>query len=212
MTRVLVAEDHPMFRDALTVLLGGLPDTAVVAATDTVAGLLSAAAEHRPDVAVVDLELADGNALGVLNRLQTVAPGCRLLILTSADDDEAIHRALRAGAHGYLLKSSTPAEITRALTTVAGGDGVFDGSVTERITRRFAPVESNRPHPFSQLTARELDILEHIARGESNAQIADTYVLSLKTVRNHVSNVFAKLGAATRAEVIVTARQAGLGH
>lgn len=212
MPRVLVAEDHPMFREALVALFDGLPATSVVATTDTVAGLLSACERHRPDVAVVDLELADGNALAVLGRLRSAVPGCRLMVLTSDDEDDAVYAALRGGAHGYLLKSSAPAEIARALSSVAAGDAVYDGSVTERILRRFDPGRPGTAHPFPQLTARELEILEHIARGESNAQIADHYVLSLKTVRNHVSNVITKLGAATRAEAIVTARRAGLGR
>jgi DNA-binding NarL/FixJ family response regulator len=210
-TRVVVAEDHPLFRDAIAALVDGLPGTTVVATTDTVAGLLEAVTVHRPDVAVVDLGLADGSVLDRLGELRTAAPGCRLLVLTSADDDEAVDGALRHGAHGYLLKSSAPADIARAVTTVAGGDGVFDGSVTTRIARRFAVRPGGPSSPFPQLTARELEVLELMARGRSNAQIADHHVLSLKTVRNHVSTVLAKLGAATRAEAIVLARRAGLG-
>ncbi len=212
MPRVVVAEDHPMFRDALVALIGGLPATEVVATTDTVYGLLSACAQHRPEVAVVDLHLADGSALAVLGQLRSAAPDCRLMVLTSDDEDDAVYAALRGGAHGYLLKSSAPTEIARAVTSVAAGDSVYDGSVAERILRRFDPAQPETTNPFPQLTARELEILGHIARGESNSQIADHYVLSLKTVRNHVSNIFTKLGTATRAEAIVTAREAGLGH
>jgi len=212
MPRVVVAEDHPMFRDALVALLAGLPDTTVVAATDTVTGLLAGCADHHPDVAVIDLELSDGSALGVLGELGTASPGCRIMVLTSDDDDVAVYAALRGGAHGYLLKSSAPAEIARAVTSVAAGDAVYDGSVTDRILRRFDPAQSAPTSPFPQLTGRELEVLQHIARGHSNAQIADHYVLSLKTVRNHVSNIFTKLGATTRAEAIVAAREAGLGR
>lgn len=212
MTRVLIAEDHPLFRDAIAALLEGLPGTTVVATTATVAGLRAAVTGQLPDVAVIDLQLADGNALDYLGELRTALPECRLLVLTSADDDEAIDSALRHGAHGYLLKSSAPADIARAVTTIAGGDGVFDGSVTDRIARRFAVLPAGRGSPFPQLTARELEVLEQLALGRSNAEIADHYVLSLKTVRNHVSNVLAKLGAATRGEAIVAARRAGLGH
>lgn len=212
MWRVLIAEDHPLFREALTALLSGLPDCTVVASTDTVAGLLDAAVTSEPSIAVVDLSLADGSALAGLNQLRAAAPDCRLLVLSSAGDDAAVYSALRAGAHGYLLKSSTPEEIARAVRTVAAGDGVYDGTVVDRITRHLVTGgRSSSAAVFPQLTDRERDVLSLIARGRSNAQIADHYVLSLKTVRNHVSNVMTKLGVTTRAEAIVAAREAGLG-
>lgn len=212
MVRVLVAEDHPLFREAVGALLAGQPDTTVVATTDTVTGLLDAAAGYSPDVAVVDLSLVDGNALGALDQLRAIAPACRVLILTSSDEDAAVYAALRSGAHGYLLKSSTPEEITRAVRAVAGGDGVYDGVVVERITRHLVTGgRASSTAVFPQLSDRERGVLTLMARGLSNSEIADHYVLSLKTVRNHVSNVLTKLGAATRAEAIVTAREAGLG-
>jgi DNA-binding NarL/FixJ family response regulator len=209
--RVVIAEDHPLFREALTALLAGEPDSTVVATTDTVTGLLDAAATHAPDVAVVDLSLADGSALAGLDRLMALAPTCRVLVLSSAADDAAVYAALRAGAHGYLLKSSTPAEIARAVRTVAAGDGVYDGSVVERITRHLVTGgRASSSAVFPQLSDRERDVLALIAQGLSNPEIADHYVLSLKTVRNHVSNILTKLGVATRAEAIVAAREAGL--
>jgi DNA-binding NarL/FixJ family response regulator len=212
MVRVVVAEDHPLFREAVGALLAGLPDTTVVASTDTVAGLLDAAAGCSPDVAVVDLSLVDGSALGALHQLRAIAPTCRVLILTSSDEDAAVYAALRSGAHGYLLKSATPEEITRAVRAVAGGDGIYDGAVVERITRHLVTGgRSSSAAVFPQLSDRERGVLTLMARGMSNAEIADHYVLSLKTVRNHVSNVLTKLGAATRAEAIVAAREAGLG-
>lgn len=209
--RVLIAEDHPLFREALTALLSGLPDATVVATTDTVAGLLDAAAASSPDVAVVDLSLADGSALAGLDRLHAIAPTCRVLILSSADDDAAVYAALRAGAHGYLLKSSAPDEIARAVRTIAAGDGVYDGPVLESITRHMVTGgRASSSAIFPQLSDRERDVLALIARGMSNTEIADHYVLSLKTVRNHVSNILTKLGVATRAEALVAAREAGL--
>lgn len=211
MPTVIVAEDHPMFREALVALLDGQPDTSVVTATDTVAGLLTAVTEHRPDVAVVDLSLADGSALSALDPLRDDAPACKILILTAADEDAAVYAALRAGAHGYVLKSSSPAEIVRAVETVAAGDGVYAGAVVERISRHLTTGgRASSTVLFPQLTDRERDVLVLMAQGMSNPQIADHYVLSLKTIRNHVSNVLTKLGVATRAEAIVAAREAGL--
>jgi DNA-binding NarL/FixJ family response regulator len=212
-TRIIVAEDHPMFRDALEALLNGIPDFDVVSTTGTVEGLLANAVHSAPDVAVVDLSLADGNALSALDRLRDIAPACRILVLTSSDDDAAVYSALRAGARGYLLKSSSPAEISRAVRTLADGDGVFDGAVVDQINRHLTTGgRASSTAVFPQLSARERDVLELIARGLSNPEIADHYVLSLKTVRNHVSNVFTKLGVATRAQAIVVAREAGLGQ
>jgi DNA-binding NarL/FixJ family response regulator len=212
MIRVLIAEDHPMFRDGLAALLSGLPDVDIIASVDTVAALETAVEQLHPDVAVVDLALADGSALPALTRLRAAASGCGILVLTNSDDDDSLDAALRAGARGYLLKSATPEEIARAVRTVYSGEGVYDGAVVERLTRYLnTPSRFTSAATFPRLTEREREVLSLMARGMSNAQIADTFVLSLKTVRNHVSNVLTKLGVPTRAEAIVLAREAGLG-
>ncbi len=210
MIRVLLAEDHPLFRDALEALLAGVPDLDIAGVVDTVAALETALEELNPDVAVVDLELADGNALDLLPNLRAAAPQTRVLVLTTSDDDHSIDTALRAGARGYLLKSAAPAEIVRAVRTVADGDGVYDGAVLTRIAQHASEPRTSLPaSTFPQLTEREREVLACMAQGLSNAEIADRFVLSLKTVRNHVSNVLAKLGVATRAQAIVAAREAG---
>jgi DNA-binding NarL/FixJ family response regulator len=211
MIRVLIAEDHPLFRDGLAALLASLPEVTVVDTTDTADGLADLAGRCAPDLAIVDLSLSDGNALSTLEHLHRIAPDCRILVLTSSDDDASVFAALRSGIHGYLLKSSAPEEIVRAVSAIAAGDGVYDGAVVERITRHMATGgHASSSGIFPQLSQRERDVLTLIARGMSNAEIADHYVLSLKTVRNHVSNVLTKLGVATRAEAIVAAREAGL--
>lgn len=216
MIRVLLAEDHPMFREGLAALLSGLPDVDIIGCVDTVAALEATVEQLNPDVVVVDLGLTDGSALHALSRLRTAAPACRLLVLTNSDDDDSLDAALRAGARGYLLKSALPEEIVRAVRTVHSGDGVYDGAVVERLTQHLnTPSHAGGDRAaaaiFPRLTEREREVLSLIARGMSNAQIADTFVLSLKTVRNHVSNVLTKLGVPTRAEAIVVAREAGLG-
>jgi DNA-binding NarL/FixJ family response regulator len=207
---VVVAEDHPLFRAGLAALLDGLDDTQVVGTTDSVSGVLELASARRPDVVVLDLGLVDGNGLSAVGPL--LAQGCRVLVLSAADDDAAVHTALRAGAQGYLLKTSPPAQFGRAVRTVAAGGGAYDGAVVERISRHFSSGgRTSATGLFPQLSARERDVLALMAEGRSNAEIADHYVLSLKTVRNHVSNVLTKLGVSTRAEAIVRAREAGLG-
>lgn len=209
-TRIVLAEDHPLFREGLAALLHSLDDASVVGTTDSVSGVLDLASEHHPDVVVLDLGLTDGNGLTAIGPL--LAHGCRVLVLTAADDDAAVYTALRAGAHGYLLKTSPPEQVARAVRTVAAGDGLYDGPVVERITRHVSSGgRASATGQFPQLTARERDVLALMAQGRSNAEIADHYVLSLKTVRNHVSNVFTKLGVSTRPEAIVRAREAGHG-
>jgi DNA-binding NarL/FixJ family response regulator len=211
MVRVLVAEDHPMFRDALQATLtlaGGFEVAAVGSGEDAVAEAL----RRTPDVVVMDLEMPGAGGVAATAEILRQLPTTRILVLTSYDEDRLVYAALRAGAHGYVLKSATTEEIVRAVQTVAQGDGLFAGSVVERISRHMATGgRASGPSPFPELTQREREILELMAQGHSNAYIADHFVLSLKTVRNHVSNVLAKLGASTRAQTVVKARQAGLG-
>jgi DNA-binding NarL/FixJ family response regulator len=212
MVSVLVAEDHPMFRDALQTTLtlaGGFEVVAVVGSgEDAVAEAL----RRTPDVVVMDLEMPGTGGVAATAEILRQLPATRILVLTSYDEDRLVYAALRAGAHGYVLKSATTEEIVRAVQAVAQGDGLFAGSVVERISRHLASGgRASGPSPFPELTQREREILELMAQGHSNAYIADHFVLSLKTVRNHVSNILAKLGTSTRAEAVVKAHQAGLG-
>jgi DNA-binding NarL/FixJ family response regulator len=206
--RVLIAEDHPLFAEALADLLSSEADLTVVARVATVADLTAEVLTAAPDLAVIDLNLADGNALGALDGMRRAAPGCRLLVLTSADEDVAVVAALRAGAAGYLLKSAAPNEILQAIRTVASGAAVFDGDVAARIGRHLDVAPGTAPFP--QLTPRERSILALMATGLSNSEIADREMLSLKTVRNNVSSIFTKLGVNSRSQAIVAAREAGL--
>jgi DNA-binding NarL/FixJ family response regulator len=211
MVRVLIAEDHPMFRDALRATLSLTGEFEVVAAVGTGEDAVTGAVRRTPDVVVMDLEMPGGGVVATAEILRQL-PATRVLVLTSYDEDRLVYAALRAGAHGYVLKSATSEEIVRAVQTVAHGDGLFAGSVVERISRHLATGgRASVPSPFPELTQREREILELMAQGHSNAYIADHFVLSLKTVRNHVSAVLAKLGVSTRAEAVVKAHQAGLG-
>jgi DNA-binding NarL/FixJ family response regulator len=212
MVRVLIAEDHPMFRDALRATLTLTGEFEVVAAVGTGEAAVTGAVRRTPDVVVMDLEMPGGGGVAATAEILRQLPATRILVLTSYDEDRLVYAALRAGAHGYVLKSATSEEIVRAVQTVAHGDGLFAGSVVERINRHLATGgRASVPSPFPELTQREREILELMAQGHSNAYIADHFVLSLKTVRNHVSAVLAKLGVSTRAEAVVKARQAGLG-
>lgn len=211
--RVLVAEDHPMFREGLKALLDTLDGVEVVGAFATGEEVVEAARSAPADVVMLDLEMPGEGGLVAAAQLAKLTPAPRVLILTAHDDDAAVYTALRHGAHGYLLKSASPDELTRAVLSVAAGTGVYSTSVVERITRHVsAGGRQSHAAVFPQLTDRERQVLDLMARGWSNSHIADHFVLSLKTVRNHVSSVLAKLGATSRTEAVVAARKAGLGE
>jgi DNA-binding NarL/FixJ family response regulator len=211
--RVLVAEDHPLYRDALVATLATADGVEVVAAVGTGRGAVAEAARTTPDVVVMDLTMPDGNGLGATADIMASGSGARVLVLTSADDDRNVYAALRAGAHGYLLKTASADEVLGAVVALARGDGMFSGTVVDRIVRHVATGgRSGATGPFPQLTARERDVLDLMAQGHSNTYIADHFVLSLKTVRNQVSAVMGKLGVTSRAEAVARARDAGLGR
>lgn len=213
MIRVLVAEDHPLFRDALVNALGTDPDIEVVGAVGTGRAAVAEAIRTSADVVVMDLEMPDGSGLGATAEILAAGTGARVLVLTSHDDDRNVYGALRAGAHGYLMKSATADEVLAAVAALARGDGFFSGTVVDRITRHLATGgRSGASGAFPQLTRREREILELMAQGHSNTYIADHFVLSLKTVSNHVSNVMAKLGVESRAAAVARARDGGMGQ
>lgn len=205
--RVLLVEDHPMYGEGLRATLEGTGTMEVVALAGTAAAGIDAAAQLEPDVAVVDIGLPDASGLSVVAE---VHDRCRVLVLTSSDDDATVFAALRAGATGYLVKTADADDLVRAVRTVATGDGVLSASVLDRVVR---PVANRRPPgPYPELTMREHEILELVAQGHSNAFIADRFVLSLKTVRNNVSTILTKIGASSRAEAVALARDAGMGR
>jgi DNA-binding NarL/FixJ family response regulator len=209
--RVLVVEDHPMFREGLRATLDLCADMAVVATSETAADALTAAVRHRPDVVIMDLQLPDGSGVAATRTIRDRLPQCAVLVLTSHDDDDTVAAAVHAGALGFVTKDTPGDAIADAVRTVARGDGVFTGGVIGSLARRLGGPNPPGATPFTQLSRREHDILALLAAGHSNAYIADHFVLSLKTVRNYVSSILAKLGVASRAEAVVAARRAGLG-
>ncbi|MFC7595451.1 response regulator [Terrabacter sp. GCM10028922] len=210
--RVVLADDHPVYRDGLAALLGSVGGIEVVATAATGAEAVSAAAEHEPDVVVMDVSMPVLNGIEATRAVTTAHPHIGVVVLTMSEDDATVFSAMQAGARGYLLKGANQAEIVRAITAVAGGEAIFGPALARRIADFFAARTPVAESAFPQLTAREREILDLVAAGRSNAQIASTLFLSPKTVRNNVSNVFAKLHVADRAEAIVRAREAGLGR
>jgi len=210
--KVLVTDDHPMFRAGLKTLLE--TDDRVESIGEASGGVeaVCLARDLRPDVVVMDLHMPDLDGVEATRRILADLPEAGILVLTMSDDDATVIAALRAGARGYLLKESGPTEILSAVLSVAEGVTVFGPSIARRVTGLLAAPATSASSPFPELTEREREVLELIARGQSNPAIARQLVLSPKTVRNHISNIFAKLQVQARAEAIVRAREAGLGH
>ncbi|HTW14859.1 MAG TPA: response regulator transcription factor [Nocardioides sp.] len=209
--RVLIADDHPVFRDGLASLLGTQPAVAVVATAADGAEAVALALEHRPDVVVMDLQMPEMNGIEATRRLGVELPETRVLVFTMGEEDGTVLAAMRAGARGYLVKGASQDEVARAISTVHAGGLVFGASLAARITDLLSGSTTPDRSVFPQLTERELEILDLIAAGRNNAQIAAELYLAPKTVRNNVSNILAKLQATDRADAIIRAREAGLG-
>jgi DNA-binding NarL/FixJ family response regulator len=208
--RVLIADDHPVYRSGLAGVLAEADDIDVVGAAADGAAALTLAAELQPDVILMDLHMPELTGVEATRRL---AGTTAVLVLTMFDDDESVLAAMRAGARGYLVKGAAGDRIVGAVRAVAAGEAVFGADVAGRVLGVFADERrgGRAVQPFPTLTDREREILGMIAAGWSNTDIARRLVLSDKTVRNHVSNVFAKLQVPDRAQAIVRAREAGLG-
>lgn len=210
--RLVVADDHAAFRAGLRSLLATADDLEVVAEASTGDEAILRAATFQPDVVLMDVNMPGLDGVEATRRITDVTPHVAVLVLTMHDDDETVFAAVRAGARGYLLKGATRAEILRAVRSVAAGEAIFGPGVARRLMTYFAqPAPAGVDRPFPDLTEREHEILDLVARGRSNAEITAQLVLAPKTIRNHVSNIFAKLQVRDRAEAIVRARDAGMG-
>ncbi|MET8980601.1 response regulator transcription factor [Streptomyces sp. NPDC004539] len=211
--RVLLVDDHPLFRLGLRTALETVGDIVVVGEAGTVEEALAAAGCGAPDVVLMDLELgASACGIEATRRLTERAPGTAVLALTMSRDDDHLLAAVRAGARGYLGKDAGLAEVLGAVRTAAAGGTVFSGGVAAQVARLLGGAAASRAaEVLPQLTAREREVLALLARGYGNHRIAGDLGLSEKTVRNHVSHVLDKLRVATRAEAVARARDAGLG-
>jgi DNA-binding NarL/FixJ family response regulator len=209
--RVLVADDHPLYREGLVTALSTVPDFEVVGQAENGSEAVALAQDVRPDVVVMDLSMPVLSGIEATRLLAERVPDAAVVVLTMLDGDDAVFAAMRAGARGYILKGADRAEIERALRSVANGEVVFSSGIAARVLSWFANGGSRRVAPFPELTDREREILDLVARGLTNPAIAHRLVVSDKTVRNHVSNIFTKLQVADRAEAVARARDAGLG-
>ena len=208
---VLIADDHPLFRKGMRTLLDSMPQTSVIGEATSGQQAVELALALQPDVILMDLQMPAGGGLWAIRELTEQQADTRILVVTLFDDDESVFTALKAGARGYVLKDADEAEMIRAIEAVAQGEAIFSPAIAARLMDYFT-VTRTAPHgaTFPELTDREREILILIARGRSNAQIAEELGISLKTVRNHASNIFSKLQVADRLQAALRAREAGL--
>lgn len=210
--RVLIVDDHPLFREGLAALLAAAAETEVVGVAGTGAEAIAQAAALAPDVVLMDIQMPDMNGVEATRRILAGRTDVGVIMLTMLEDDDSLFAAMSAGARGYILKGADKAEVLRTLTAVAAGDALFGPAVARRLNtffRRGARVEA-AARPFPDLTDREREVLALIAQGINNSGIADRLYISGKTVSNYVSSIFNKLQVADRAGAIVKARDADL--
>ncbi len=211
--RTLIADDHTLFRDGLRALFASLPDLEVVGEAATGEQVIAQSAALQPDVILMDIQMPGINGIEATRRILHASPHIGIIVVTMFEDDDSVFAAMRAGARGYVLKGADQAEMLRAIRAVASGDALFSAAIAKRMINYFAaPMPALPAQIFPELTEREREVLNLIAQGYNNTEIAERLTLRQKTVRNHVSNIFSKLQVADRAQAIVRAREAGLGN
>jgi DNA-binding NarL/FixJ family response regulator len=209
--RVVVVDDHPLFRIGITSLLTTLDGIVVVGTASTADEAVAVVRETSPQVVLMDLDLGDGSGIDATRVIMRERPETGVLVLTMLGDDTSLFASVRSGARGYLLKVSSPDEVERAIRAVARGDFLLGAEVAQRAVSYMSGAKTAGGSAFPELTERETEVLELIARGYDNPTIARTLVLTNKTVRNYVYGIISKLGASDRSNLIVLAREAGFG-
>ncbi len=209
--RVLVADDHPLFRDGIRTLVMTSADMELVGEAETGDQAVKMAEETQPDVVLMDIQMPGINGIEAARQIVHASPHIAVLMVTMFDDDHSVFSAMRAGARGYVLKGARHDELLRAILAVGNGEAIFSPVLAARMMTFFAGMRTSPLHIFPELSEREREILDLIAQGYKNPEISERLVLSPKTVRNHVSNILSKLQVADRAEAILKARAAGLG-
>jgi DNA-binding NarL/FixJ family response regulator len=211
--RVMIADDHPMFRKGLGGMLNSLPEFEVVAEAENGAEVVPLAQQHQPDVILMDVQMPELNGIEATRQILRQNPNIGILMLSMFQNDDFVFTAVGAGARGYLLKDADQEEIVRGLQVINDGGMVFSPGLADRITSWITRPKAVRPNDLlSELTEREIQVLDLIVRGYNNMEIAQHFTLSEKTVRNHVSNIFSKIQVVDRPQAIRRGREAGLGR
>jgi DNA-binding NarL/FixJ family response regulator len=211
--RVLIADDHPLYRDGMRGLLDSVADIEVVGEATTGDEVVQLSEKLQPDVILMDIKMPGINGIEATREILHVSPHIGVLVVTMFEDNDSVFAAMRAGALGYLLKDARGEEVLRAIRAVNDGEAIFGPGVAQRLIAFFSAEKppTAAPQTFPELTPREEEILILITQGHGNREIAELLYISLKTVRNHVSNIFTKLQVADRAQAVIRAREAGLG-
>lgn len=211
--KLIIVDDHKLFREGIKALLAVTDDIEIVGEAEDGAIAMNRIREIEPDVILMDINMPGLNGIRVTEQILAQHPQTRIIMLTMLEDDASIFHAMRAGARGYLLKGAEPEEVLSVIRAVAEGQALFGPAIATRLMQYFKELSAKpavSDSPFPELTDRELELLRLIAQGLNNQEIAQKLVLSPKTVRNHITNIFSKLQVADRAQAIVRAREAGL--
>ncbi|MGA9190632.1 MAG: response regulator transcription factor [Anaerolineales bacterium] len=211
--RLMVVDDHTLFRDGLRALFGSIDDIDVVGEASNGEEAVDKVGRLQPDVVLMDIQIPEINGIEATRRIVSAHPEVGVIVVTMLEDDDSVFAAMRAGARGYILKGADQDEMLRAIRSVATGEALFGAEVADRLVSFFnGAIQSDGDPAFPELTERERQVLDLIAKGWSNAKIADSLVISPKTVSNHCSNIFSKLQVADRTQALLRAREAGLGQ
>lgn len=210
--RILIADDHAFYREGVKAMLSLMPAAEVVGEAITGEEAVRLAAALQPDLVLMDIKMPGLNGIEATRAILHTSPHIAVLVVTMFDDDESVFAAMRAGARGYLLKDARHDDLIRAVTAVSRGEAIFSPAIASRMIQYFSQSQSRAVrYVFPELTEREREVLALVAQGRNNEAIAARLSLSLKTVRNHVSNILSKLQVSDRAQAIVKARDAGMG-
>lgn len=213
--RLLIVDDHTLFREGLRALFSAIDDIELVGEATTGQEAIDLVEECQPDVILMDIDMPGMSGVKATRSILRKAPSIGIVMVTMLEDDASVFSAMRAGARGYVLKGAQPNELLQTIRAVANGQALFGAAIAARMMRFFNEQEARfktalPEEAFPELTRRELEVLELIAQGDRNSAIAEKLVISEKTVRNHITNIFSKLQVADRAEAIIKARDAGL--
>ncbi len=211
--RILIVDDHTLFRDGVRAILKSVTGFKIVGEASTGEEAINKASSLAPNLILMDIQMPDMNGVEATREILKTHPDIGIIILTMLEDDDSLFSALRAGARGYVLKGADKAEMVRSIRAVANGEALFGPAIATRLTKFFNPPEDKaRESAFPELTDRELEVLELVANNHNNHEIAEILHITIKTVSNHISNIYNKLQVADRSQAIYKARDAGLGE